>query len=228
MSVDAELGFLDEVATGAYQLEAMTTDDIRAARTIVDRYRDPDVGLADASIVVLAARHDIHDVLTLDERHFRSLRTARGASFRNSSGRQRLSPSGGRVDIGRDVEAQMARECRPDERTDLRVDDLLGTPSDFECRDTREVDGPHLMAEDHGIHGLARVTARDRYLTRIPRRPCRDGADRGHAGPMERFVRNDERPTLAGLLMTDGRIEVDDDDRPPKRTGHLGHDSVSR
>jgi hypothetical protein len=46
------------------------------------RYHDQEVGLADASIVVLAERHDTSDVLTLDERHFRVLRTAQGGEFR--------------------------------------------------------------------------------------------------------------------------------------------------
>jgi predicted nucleic acid-binding protein len=82
VGVDAELAFLGEVAAGAYQLETMSGDDIRVARGIVERYRDLEVGLADASIVVLAARHGIRDVLSLDERHFRTLRTTSGAEFR--------------------------------------------------------------------------------------------------------------------------------------------------
>jgi predicted nucleic acid-binding protein len=48
----------------------------------VARYADLDVGLADASIVVLAARHDTRDVLTLDERHFRAVRTLDRKRFR--------------------------------------------------------------------------------------------------------------------------------------------------
>jgi predicted nucleic acid-binding protein len=54
----------------AYRLAAWAVDDIGEARTIVDRY---DVSLADASIVVLAWRHRVQDVFTLDERHFRVL-----------------------------------------------------------------------------------------------------------------------------------------------------------
>jgi predicted nucleic acid-binding protein len=40
------------------------------------------IGLADASIVVLAARHGVREVLTLDERHFRALRDTRVRAFR--------------------------------------------------------------------------------------------------------------------------------------------------
>ena len=73
---------LDEVAAGAYQLEPFGADDVRAAGALIDRYPDLDLGLADASIVVLAQRHGTSDVLTLDERHFRALRDHRGQSFR--------------------------------------------------------------------------------------------------------------------------------------------------
>jgi hypothetical protein len=64
------LRLLEEVSLGAYRLAAWAVDDIGEARTIVDRY---DVSLADASIVVLAWRHRVQDVFTLDERHFRVL-----------------------------------------------------------------------------------------------------------------------------------------------------------
>ncbi len=42
------------------------------ARTrFIQRCTDLQIGLADASIVVLAVRHRVRDVLTFDERHFR-------------------------------------------------------------------------------------------------------------------------------------------------------------
>ena len=40
------------------------------------------IGLADASIVVLAERLDVHDLLTLDERHFRAVLGPRDKPFR--------------------------------------------------------------------------------------------------------------------------------------------------
>jgi predicted nucleic acid-binding protein len=67
--------FLEEVARGAYVLEPFSASDVAVALDVIIRYGDLDIGLADASIVVLAARHGIRDVLTLDERHFRALRT---------------------------------------------------------------------------------------------------------------------------------------------------------
>jgi predicted nucleic acid-binding protein len=73
---------LGEVAAGAYQLEAFAGDDVARAVEVLDRYGDLQLGIADASIVVLAERHDVLDVLTLDERHFRALRGPQGRPFR--------------------------------------------------------------------------------------------------------------------------------------------------
>ncbi len=73
---------LREVAAGAYQLEPFGADDVAAAIAVLDRYPGLALGLADASLVVLADRYDTRDILTLDERHFRTLRDARGRPFR--------------------------------------------------------------------------------------------------------------------------------------------------
>ena len=73
---------LDEVANGAYQLEPFGRDDIHAAGAVLDRYPALELGLADASILVLAERHGVSDVLTLDERHFRAIRTSQGVPLR--------------------------------------------------------------------------------------------------------------------------------------------------
>ncbi len=81
VGVDAELALLEEVSRGAYLLEPMAAADIQQARDLVERHRDLGLGLADASIVVLAARHATWAVLTLDERHFRALRGPHGQVF---------------------------------------------------------------------------------------------------------------------------------------------------
>jgi hypothetical protein len=78
----ARSSLLAEVARGAYRLEPFGPGDIEEAKRIIDRYRDLRIGLADASLVVLAERHRSRDVLTLDERHFRALRIGRGKRFR--------------------------------------------------------------------------------------------------------------------------------------------------
>lgn len=82
IGVSEELSFLEDVAAGAYQLEAFSAADLASAQAVIARYRDLEIGLADASLVVLAERHDTVDILTLDERHFRALRTSTGKRFR--------------------------------------------------------------------------------------------------------------------------------------------------
>ncbi len=73
---------LAEVARGAYQLEVFTADDVARAGEVIQRLPGQNIGLADASIVVLAERHAVTAVLSLDERHFRALRIDRRKRFR--------------------------------------------------------------------------------------------------------------------------------------------------
>ncbi|HEU4888857.1 MAG TPA: PIN domain-containing protein [Thermoanaerobaculia bacterium] len=80
--IDAELMFLDEVGRGVFEMTTFDESDVRQAREIVAKYHDLSIGLADASIVVLAGRYDCRDVLTLDFRHFRALRPPGRRSFR--------------------------------------------------------------------------------------------------------------------------------------------------
>lgn len=78
-----ELALLDEIGRGAYRLEPFSALDVAEARAVIEQYAGfGDVGLADASNVVLARRHDVRDILTLDERHFRVLRGPRDLPFR--------------------------------------------------------------------------------------------------------------------------------------------------
>jgi hypothetical protein len=71
--VDVQLALLDEVVRGAYELAPFSAHEVGLARDLAARYRDLRIGLADASIVVLARRLSDPDVLTVDERHFRVL-----------------------------------------------------------------------------------------------------------------------------------------------------------
>ena len=80
--VDVELELLREVAGGAYRLERFAEADVDEARQVVEVFADLRIGLADASVVVLSRRHRTSDVLTLDERHFRTLRGHAARPFR--------------------------------------------------------------------------------------------------------------------------------------------------
>lgn len=79
--VTAELASLAELAGGAWDLPSLHASDLRRAAEIIDRYRDQRIGLADASLVVLAARLRTSRLLTLDERHFRVVHSLTGRPF---------------------------------------------------------------------------------------------------------------------------------------------------
>jgi predicted nucleic acid-binding protein len=78
----AEQLLLGQVADGVYQIESFDAGDIARAIEVLNQYADLDLGLADASLVVLSERHDLLDLLTLDERHFRAVRGPGGKAFR--------------------------------------------------------------------------------------------------------------------------------------------------
>ena len=82
VSTRVERAFLGEVSVGAYRLEVFDGGDVAEALEVLDRHADLGLGLADASIVVLARRHRVLDVLTLDQRHFRAVQGFDDQPFR--------------------------------------------------------------------------------------------------------------------------------------------------
>lgn len=82
VSAAAASALLGQVAAGAYRLETFDGDDAARATEVIERYRDLEIGLADASLVVLAERYRTWDLLTLDERHFRTVAGPGGRAFR--------------------------------------------------------------------------------------------------------------------------------------------------
>ncbi len=81
LGIDVELSFLDDLADGTYVVDALTPSELTIARDIVARYHDLELGLADASLVVLAGRWRTRRILTLDERAFRVVAPLQGGSF---------------------------------------------------------------------------------------------------------------------------------------------------
>jgi uncharacterized protein len=78
LGVQAEIRLLDDVDAGAYTLVAFGADDVHQATALVKQYADLGIGVADASVAVIAARYRTLDLLCLDERHFRVIRPLRG------------------------------------------------------------------------------------------------------------------------------------------------------
>jgi predicted nucleic acid-binding protein len=81
LSIDVELAFLEDLAEGTFQVESMSRTDFGAALRVAHRYGDLELGLADASLVVLAQRFRTRRLVTFDERAFRTVAPLQGGSF---------------------------------------------------------------------------------------------------------------------------------------------------
>jgi uncharacterized protein len=81
IGVDAELRVLGELASGAWELAEFGVSGLEQAAPVVKKYRDQVIGVADASIVVLADRYQTRTIVTLDHRHFDVLRPIGGGRF---------------------------------------------------------------------------------------------------------------------------------------------------
>ena len=79
---EKQLALLSQVIDGAYELAEFERADVEAARIVMAKYPDLRVGLADASIVVLAEKHATTDLLSFDQRHFRAMSGPGGRPFR--------------------------------------------------------------------------------------------------------------------------------------------------
>lgn len=79
--VRAELAVIDELSRGSWTLAEFGADDLKQAHSIIASYDDQDIGLADASNVVLAERYRTRSIVTLDHRHFDMLRPLSGGRF---------------------------------------------------------------------------------------------------------------------------------------------------
>ena len=79
---EKQLALLSQVVDGAYELADFGRSDVEAAASVMKRYANLRVGLADASIVVLAERYATVDVLSFDHRHFRAMSGPGGRPFR--------------------------------------------------------------------------------------------------------------------------------------------------
>jgi predicted nucleic acid-binding protein len=81
LGVEVELVFIEDLRAATFQVECLTRDELSAGRELIERYRDLRIGLADASLVILADRYRTTRVLTFDERAFRTIRPPTGGAF---------------------------------------------------------------------------------------------------------------------------------------------------
>ena len=77
----AVLRFLEGIKIGGYVLEPFTAADVIRCQSLLERYADLELGLADTAVIAAAERLDARRILTVDERHFRAVRSAAGKAF---------------------------------------------------------------------------------------------------------------------------------------------------
>jgi predicted nucleic acid-binding protein len=78
----AAIKAIREFSSGDYDIPSFGSVDLATAAEVMTTYTDLRLGLVDASLVVLAKRYKTHDILTLDQRHFRVVRSLDGLPFR--------------------------------------------------------------------------------------------------------------------------------------------------
>jgi uncharacterized protein len=81
LGVDVEIAFLEDLAEGTFQVEWLTRTELRSALSVARQYRDLELGLADASLVVLAQRFRTLRLMTFDYRAFRTVTPLQGGTF---------------------------------------------------------------------------------------------------------------------------------------------------
>lgn len=81
LGVKAETAVLRELAGGAWDLAAVDIADLKKIVSVIERYSDQAIGVADVSNVVLAERYQTTTIATLDRRHFDVLRPLDGGHF---------------------------------------------------------------------------------------------------------------------------------------------------
>jgi predicted nucleic acid-binding protein len=81
LGIGVEFAFVEDLAHGTFGVECLSRQELGLALTVIRRYRDLALGLADASLVVLAQRFRTRRLLTFDERAFRAVAPLQGGTF---------------------------------------------------------------------------------------------------------------------------------------------------
>lgn len=81
LSVPARLGFMRWIVAGGAAVFDLGTDGGPKMLALLEKYRDRPMDVADASLVVLAERSGVSEILTIDRADFDVYRFSRGRRF---------------------------------------------------------------------------------------------------------------------------------------------------
>jgi len=79
---DAVVHLLNSLDTGFLEILPLTGADAKPIASILQKYRDIGIQLADAALVHMAARNKLNTIFTLDQRDFSVYRLPKGRVFR--------------------------------------------------------------------------------------------------------------------------------------------------
>lgn len=79
---DASTRLLQRLNGPDYELAPFEPSDFALAIDVMKTYDDLQIGLVDASLVVLSKRYRTDEILTLDQQHFRAIRSLSGRPFK--------------------------------------------------------------------------------------------------------------------------------------------------
>jgi len=77
----ARRAFLEDLAARRFEVACLAPGDYATVASLDARYADLELGLADCSVVVLAARFDTRRLLSFDERDFRPVEPLQGGAY---------------------------------------------------------------------------------------------------------------------------------------------------
>ena len=78
---EAERRFILSLLQGEMRVEGITAEDLRQTSNLLHRYADANIGFVDATVVAIAERLKICQILTTDRRHFSLIRPRHCKAF---------------------------------------------------------------------------------------------------------------------------------------------------
>ena len=81
LGVEAEARLIASLGHGEMQIEEVTRADCLRAADLLRVYNDANIGFVDAALVAIAERLKIQRLLTIDRRHFETIRPRHCAGF---------------------------------------------------------------------------------------------------------------------------------------------------
>lgn len=81
VGVKAVISFLRNIPNSRFVLQPIDVQDVNAISLLLEQYADSRIDFVDASVMVLAEKHNVATILTLDQRDFSLVKSNKFAYF---------------------------------------------------------------------------------------------------------------------------------------------------